>query len=82
MPKEKRDELLTISRLGSLPFKLSKKNKQWLESLRHSKNEAIREMAEMEFEIRRNYRSFDDFWENAEFDEEIPEDFDEDDLPF
>ena len=52
MPVEQRNEIQTVNRIYSLPFRLKKDQKKWLEEQKESKSEAIREAAEYAYDER------------------------------
>jgi len=76
LPKEVRDERITLNRVYELPWRLSKGQLQWLEKLKQSDSEAVREAAEEQWNrryVRRQrtedeYDDDDDWIPNPEYD--------------
>ena len=52
LPIEKRNEMQTVNRLISLPFRLSREQRSWLEKMRKDKREDVRNTAEWAWEMR------------------------------
>ena len=52
LPKEKRDEMQTITRIYSLPFWLKKDERIWLEKKKNDPREKVQEAAEAAYEDR------------------------------
>ena len=52
LPVDKRNEALLITRIESLPFRLSKEQRAWLEKMRKDDREEIRSAAEWAYEMR------------------------------
>ena len=79
LPVEKRQELETVNRLMSLPFRLSNKQRAWLEKLRTDERDEVREAAEFAFDMRFGSRipepGCEDYGECGDYEE------DEYDLP-
>ena len=73
LPPEKKSELMTMNRLLSLPWRLSKEQISWLKKKTHDKNPDIRALAEEQYEMRFAPTRFDE--------DEVDEDFIEDE-PF
>ena len=54
LPAAVREERILINRIDSLPFRLSKAQRKWLEGLRADEREAVRREAECAWEMRFN----------------------------
>lgn len=52
LPREKKNEIQTINRIISLPFRLKKQQREWLEKMKSDPNEAVRHAAEWAWEDR------------------------------
>ena len=52
LPVEKRQELETVNRLMSLPFRLSNKQRAWLEKMRNDESDEVRGAAEFAYDMR------------------------------
>lgn len=52
LPKDIRDERITLNRIYELPWRLSKSQRQWLEKLKQSTSDSIREDAVAEWNRR------------------------------
>jgi len=76
LPKEVRDEKITLNRIYELPWRLSKGQLQWLEKLKQGTSDSIREVAVAEWNRRyalkersQSLEDEDDGWiPNTEYD--------------
>ena len=82
LPVEKRAEMEDINRICSLPFRLSKGNRAWLQKMKADPREAVRREAEAAWNVRfaRPIREAaeedeDEFWDEPDDESWTPDDF-------
>ena len=80
LPAENRNEIQIVNRLMSLPFRLSKEQRSWLEKMKRDEREDVRSAAEWAWESRFAPTSTpideEDGWDGEELE------LDDEDLPF
>ena len=69
LPIEKRNEMQTVNRLISLPFRLSREQRSWLEKMRKDKREDVRNTAEWAWEMRFPPRTQPEYEINMDLDD-------------
>ena len=72
LPPEKKSEMMTVNRLLSLPWRLSKEQVSWLKKKTHDKNPNIRALAEEQYEMRFAPTRFDEDEADEDFIEDKP----------
>ena len=72
LPPEKKSEMMTVNRLLSLPWRLSKEQISWLKKKTHDKNSDIRALAEEQYEMWFAPTRFDEDEADEDFIEDEP----------